>query len=555
MGGLMTNFKFNISLNVLNHLGRGLYRNFITVIGEAVSNSWDADAKNVWIYINRDKNYFVIKDDGTGMSEEDFRNKFLKIGYSKRKGGSNKTPGGRPYIGNKGIGKLALLSCSKVVSIISLKENEKGGIYVGGVVDNSEIDKAIEENLNADAYSLGKVNYDIFEKYTKNHEKGTIIYFDRFDNGVRNSIDFIRKAIALYFRFSLLDGDFKIHVNDEEITLDDLQKLIGYTEFLWKIEGSNDPYIPKLRENLDTKKNIGKRYNELSAMLKITGFVASVEKPSNLNIFGTGEKVGIDLFVNGRLRETNILRHRSNYATRYVASYLYGQIHYNDLDDGSDRFTTSREGIKPGDEKFEKLLDHIQTCLNQVSKDWDICRNKLRKLGDLEKNFTKEGMAEGLYNVVAGDLVLSGNAMVDKWVDEIGEEAKFNYPSYAECFISENIIRKYIIKNNISILTVENTIINFQEQEEVSKHSGNIYINIRPNNPSMKGLDYLSMDDLVGLLNKDDPNKYAGFLTNAKEYKPFRNAVAHTAILTLEAQKKLNTVYENIKEHIKYILK
>lgn len=40
-------FKFEISLSVLNHLGRNLYRNFITVIGEAISNSWDADAKNV----------------------------------------------------------------------------------------------------------------------------------------------------------------------------------------------------------------------------------------------------------------------------------------------------------------------------------------------------------------------------------------------------------------------------------------------------------------------------------------------------------------------------
>jgi len=38
-------FNFNISLSVLNHLGRNLYRNIVTVIGEAISNSWDADAK------------------------------------------------------------------------------------------------------------------------------------------------------------------------------------------------------------------------------------------------------------------------------------------------------------------------------------------------------------------------------------------------------------------------------------------------------------------------------------------------------------------------------
>ena len=49
----MGEFNFNISLSILNHLGRNLYRNFITVIGEAISNSWDADANNVHIYIDK----------------------------------------------------------------------------------------------------------------------------------------------------------------------------------------------------------------------------------------------------------------------------------------------------------------------------------------------------------------------------------------------------------------------------------------------------------------------------------------------------------------------
>ena len=81
----MKAYTFNISLSILNHLGRNLYRSFITVLGEAISNSWDADAKEVQITIDRDANLLIIKDDGDGMSEDDFQNKFLKIGYSKRK--------------------------------------------------------------------------------------------------------------------------------------------------------------------------------------------------------------------------------------------------------------------------------------------------------------------------------------------------------------------------------------------------------------------------------------------------------------------------------------
>ena len=66
----MKNFNFNISLSVLNHLGRNLYRNFITVIGEAISNSWDADASTVWIEIDRENRFMSIVDDGVGIHGE-----------------------------------------------------------------------------------------------------------------------------------------------------------------------------------------------------------------------------------------------------------------------------------------------------------------------------------------------------------------------------------------------------------------------------------------------------------------------------------------------------
>src|SRR5579871_6712521 len=103
---LKTSFTFEISLSVLNHLGRSLYRSFATVLGEAISNSWDADAKNVYIYLDRGRKSFFIKDDGVGMTADDFQNKFLRIGYSKRKDGGRSSPAGRPFIGRKGIGKL-----------------------------------------------------------------------------------------------------------------------------------------------------------------------------------------------------------------------------------------------------------------------------------------------------------------------------------------------------------------------------------------------------------------------------------------------------------------
>src|SRR5216683_2646280 len=216
-------FTFEISLSVLNHLGRSLYRSFATVLGEAISNSWDADAKNVQIYVDRNKNSFFIKDDGVGMTADDFQDKFLKIGYSKRKEGATRSSGGRPFIGRKGIGKLALLSCADKVTVISKVE---GGSYVGGTIDNSELDHAITEDLKPQEYKLGEWKREPFAKYTRGHKHGTIIHFEGLKEGVKGSFEFLSKIIALYFRFSLIDPSFNIFLDGQKITHEHLGDLI-----------------------------------------------------------------------------------------------------------------------------------------------------------------------------------------------------------------------------------------------------------------------------------------------------------------------------------------
>ena len=180
----MNNFTFNISLSVLNHLGRNLYRNFITVLGESISNSWDADAKNVWIYIDREENHLIIKDDGEGINSSDFQNKFLKIGYSKRKDGSEKTSSKRPYIGRKGIGKLALLSCAKRIHILT---KTKSSDFVGGIIDNSGLDNAINDDLTPQEYPLEVINNSLFGNHLDNFNQGTIIYFENINDRGFNS--------------------------------------------------------------------------------------------------------------------------------------------------------------------------------------------------------------------------------------------------------------------------------------------------------------------------------------------------------------------------------
>jgi hypothetical protein len=542
------NFTFKISLSVLNHLGRNLYRSFGTVLGEAISNAWDADAKNVHIYIDKKKHSFFIKDDGDGMTADDFQGKFLKIGYTKRKEG-NSSPKGRPYIGRKGIGKLALLSCAKKITVIS---KTKSGNYIGGVIDNSGLDKAIKDDLTPDNYPLGEWNPKIFSKYTKNHEKGTIIYFENIHEGIKNSLDFLKKIIALYFRFSLLDSSFNIYIDKEKITHDCLDDLASQTEFLWEINKLRDPYIQNLKDKFELKEK-----KLLKVKGKIKGFIASVAKPMDLKVRSTDEKVGVDLFVNGRLRERDILRHIPT--ARVTESYLYGQIHFDGLDDKEDRFTTSREGVIADDPKYKEFLEILRSkIISVILSDWDTWRRKHRKTGDPDDTTItpKERKAEELYNVVSEEYALpkdsKGKAQVDGWVNDLGDDARYNFASYAECFISENLIRDYIQENKIPLSKeAEGEISDLQKREADNKNKGNISIELRKKNTK---LSYLSMDGLANFVDKRDPLKEACLSRDAKEYKPIRDALAHTALLTDKAKEKLTTVYSNIRDRIRTLL-
>lgn len=544
-------FTFEISLSVLNHLGRSLYRSFATVLGEAISNSWDADAKNVHIEVDKEGNNFLIKDDGVGMTADDFQNKFLKIGYSKRKDGTRQSPSGRPFIGRKGIGKLALLSCAEKITVLS---KVRSGSYVGGVIDNSQLDKAITDDLTPKEYPLGGLKFAKFAKATRNHDHGTIIYFERVKHGIRSSFQFLTKIVALYFRFSLLDPNFAIFLNGEQITYEHLGDLAKKTEFLWKIGDYADPYVEALETGF--AENPNDHESRKLPITEVKGFVASVEKPRDLKIMATEERVGIDLFVNGRLRERDILKHIPT--ARLVESYLYGQIHFDGLDDATDRFTSSREGIIADDPKYAKFLERFRKTISTIAEDWDKWRIKHREEGDPENErlSSKERASRGLYGAVSNEYGLTkGTKNRDKvagWVSDLAEDAAFNFESYADCFVSENLIREFIREKKIPMSPEAKAEADkWKKNENLFKGKGNISIPIRRN---PKDSVYLSMEYLAYLVDKKDPQKEACLARDANEYKPIRDAVAHTALLTDAAKRKLSSVRENIKERVKTIL-
>lgn len=552
----MENYKFNISLSVLNHLGRNLYRSLITVIGEAISNSWDADAKNVRIYIDRDNNQLVVQDDGTGMTSDDFQNKFLKIGYSKRKNGSTCSPTKRPFIGRKGIGKLALLSCAKSISILTKTSKTE---LTGGTIDNRSLDKAIKDDLTPNEYDLSNLSPQLLKKYAS-FSKGTIVIFNDINDGIKNRVEYLRQLIALDFRFSLFDPSFNIFVNEEKISISDLKSLIQNTQFLWLInhDKSTDNFETEIR-NTDNLRNCATVY---SKSLSISGFIASVETPSKLKIRASEEKATVDLFVNGRLREKNILSHIPS--TRIVESYLYGQIHFNELDDETDRFTSSREGVVPDDPKFNQLLDVLKKeIISKILEEWDDLRRANRNPGDPDntKIPPRQRKSEELFDAITDDYThfekttsKEDKDKVNSWINELRPDAVYNYEAYGDCFLAENLLRKYIIDQKIACPdNIKNDIKTWKENYQAKKNKANLSIQIRHDG---NDLSYCGMEQLAYVADSEkDKQKKSTLLRDCIEYTPIRDAVAHTSRLTDVAKKRLNSCFENIKARIKTLLK
>ncbi len=539
-------FTFEISLSVLNHLGRNLYRNFMTVLGEAISNSWDADARKVCIEIDKRRAFFRIIDDGSGMTAEDFQSKFLKIGYSKRSEGELRSASDRPFIGSKGIGKLALLSCAKRISVFS---RTAGGSYVGGVIDNSGLDEAIREDLTPDKYPLEQLDFELIADLRDKLEQGTIIVFEDFRGELRNSIPYLKKLLAMSFRFTVIDENFSIFVNDQEVTVDDLSKLSSATEFLWIVNEYSDDYTDKLS-------SLKAEPLQITTALSVSGFLATVEKPSNLKVAGTDARATVDLFVNGRLREKNILRHIPT--QRILESYIYGQIHFDAMDQGTvDPFTSSREGVLQEDANMKLLLEFLrQEAITQILDKWDELRLGRGKEGDEEnpRKTKKERKARDLYSAAKEEYEAEADSprkdIVDEWLNGLQDDAEFNLSAYVDCFLSENLVRKFIAEQGIQLTDPAKKEINeWRKREKKRKEAANISFDIRQLDD---GSSYLGMDFLANVAEgKDAKKKNKSLWRDAVSYKPVRNVVGHTGLLTTTAKSHLNVTRENIKGRVK----
>lgn len=135
--------KFKTRARALDMLGRQQIAGIPTAINELFKNAHDAYADNVEIDYLRKKRLLVLRDNGLGMTKEDFESRWLTLG-TESKFTNRKTPPPpkpddkveRPIMGEKGIGRLAIASIgSQVLILTKAKRKNKQHKIVAALIN------------------------------------------------------------------------------------------------------------------------------------------------------------------------------------------------------------------------------------------------------------------------------------------------------------------------------------------------------------------------------------------------------------------------------------
>src|SRR5690349_21010528 len=119
--------RFRTRARAVDMLGRQQIAGVPTAISELFKNAHDAYADHAIVDYYRSDRLFVLRDDGVGMTLDDFEHRWLTLATESRLDGTGGDPvaSGRPgyprreILGEKGIGRLAIAAIGPQALILT----------------------------------------------------------------------------------------------------------------------------------------------------------------------------------------------------------------------------------------------------------------------------------------------------------------------------------------------------------------------------------------------------------------------------------------------------
>ena len=117
----MPTLPFTVDAELLRELGERLVGKPYIALAELIKNSYDADATQVTIKFSPSEDCIEVSDNGHGMTFEEFRGFWMRIGTTHKRERRSKNLG-RQLTGSKGVGRLAVQFLANRMTIRTVPE-------------------------------------------------------------------------------------------------------------------------------------------------------------------------------------------------------------------------------------------------------------------------------------------------------------------------------------------------------------------------------------------------------------------------------------------------
>ena len=373
-----------IAFGAVKHFGRNLYTSNPPAIAELIANSWDAYCTECNIFYNDTENEgdkktsLLIFDDGIGMTDEELSGRYAISGTEKNTD-SVRRPDGialRLYMGRKGIGKFSAFSLGDSYVLYTKSNIDtqwKKMIFRYELLLEDRPTVPIDVEYIDSLQELREFFPDLEEKTT-----GTVVYIPEMRRKIiSSSIEGLKNLISRRFSISVINNhDFSLKINSEIVDLsqhfyDDNLEFVYY--FGTELEEIKQRF-PNIPEN-----NFYKEDDEFFTNYSISGWLGTVEIPSQLLADENISISGVIVYIHGKLADEDILRDKLK--NRITNSYFLGEVNADFLqNEEEDPVLSSREGLNKEIPNVKLLIEKLSKISNKLNANWNNLRaNRVRK--------------------------------------------------------------------------------------------------------------------------------------------------------------------------------
>jgi len=373
-------FTMEFQPQTIEHLGLRLYSSLPPVIGELVSNAWDADSPDVEISIPvgqiSSSSEVAIVDHGHGMDANTLQLSYLQIGRDRREEEkTDKSPGGRKLTGRKGLGKLAAFGVANEIELRTVRGGQ--AICLRFVYEDMKKwprGTPYRPSLVAERSGpTGELN-------------GTEVRIRGMKRTAAISLEWIRKELARRFRF--IGTNFTVKLNGAPIKSQDARQ----------------------RRDCSLAWNVTELYGsgvvDASREWHVKGWIGLLDRSSQV-------ERGVDVYAREKAVELDTMFGLKTTHAQFARAYVVGEVHAEFLDAEEDNIATARNTVNWESEAGQVLAKWGSAALNDVLGRWVEHRRKEKsdkviKVADFDRwlktrSPREQRVAMRLVNVIVQD--------------------------------------------------------------------------------------------------------------------------------------------------------